>query len=137
MNKVTQSIYKKKVDELAESVSTLYLHSIKIPAYSSYAVMSVVLPFDTPITKDNFQDLLLPFISVESGPTTHYPASGQCYYQVQGSQKTFWVIDVSLANKNYGTTIQLQGLGLNASNVVTGATYNVTDELTDVVKELV
>ncbi len=141
MNKVTQSIYKKKVDNLEEGGggggSTLFLHSIKLPTYNNgYAVMSVVLPFSTPITKDNFQDLLLPYIKVQDGPTTQYPAGGAGYRQVQGSPKEFYVNSVTFSNKNFGTNITLYGVGPNSSNALVTASYAVTGELTDVVKEL-
>lgn len=120
-----------------DPTSKLYLHSINIPTYNNgYAVMSVVLPFDTQITKENFQDLLLPYIKVGSGPNTTYPASGVGYWQVQGIAKNFFIVSVRLANKGFGTNITLLGLGMNASNVFTSATHTVTDELTDVVKEL-
>lgn len=121
-------------DPTAGGGGTLYLHSIKIPTYNKgYAVMSVVLPFDTPITLSNFQDVLLPYIKVSSGPTTDYVATGKGYWQVQGSPKEFWITNVTFANKNFGTSIKLHGLGLDSSNVVTSASYTVTDELTDTV----
>lgn len=132
--KYLEALKKSYPDPTQVGGGTLYLHSIKIPTYNNgYAIMSIVLPFDTPITKENFQDVLLPYIKVQTGPTTQYTATGEGYWQVQGSPKTFWVTSVIFANKNFGTNISLRGLGLNASNVVSEASYTVTDELTDTV----